>query len=425
MEKLANKETFKHYLLFWSGQLFSLFGSNIVFFSIAIWITYLTLSPIFVSLAMFLFILPQVIIMPFAGVLSDKLNRKTIIIVVDSLQALATFLLITLFLLNTASLWIVLAFISLRSIFQAFHLPTVNAIIPVMVPKDKLSKINAINFLFTGVVQMFAPMVAALLMGFLVIEVILWVDIITFLIALIPLFLIKIPLAGESKNKEEKISFFKEFKLGIKTLKLIPGLVSIVLLSMLLNFLVTPIDAIMPYYIIAWHDGTDFDFALVAAFFQGGMICGAIFTSLKETWNHKLRVIFINIGILLVGYIVYGIAPIGWILIICIGSLIMGITLPIIMALYQTIMQTIVPPDKYGRITSIDSSFSMVFMPIATLISGPLAMILGASNLYVICALLALIVTALIWTFSRLRHIDYESEATINMISDNIKNLTL
>ena len=102
----------------------------------------------------------------------------------------------------------------------------------------------------------------------------------------------------------------------------------------------------------------------------------------------------------------------------------MGITLPLIMALYQTIMQTIVPPEKYGRITSIDTSFSMAFMPIATLLSGPLAEILGASNLYVICALLALMVTAVIWTFSRLRHIDYESEATINMINDNLKNLT-
>jgi len=70
MEELANNETFKHYKLFWSGQLFSLFGSSIVFFSIAIWITDLTSSPVFVSLAMFLFILPQVIVMPFAGVLS-------------------------------------------------------------------------------------------------------------------------------------------------------------------------------------------------------------------------------------------------------------------------------------------------------------------------------------------------------------------
>jgi len=316
-------------------------------------------------------------------------------------------------------------FISLRSIFQAFHLPTVNAIIPVMVPKDKLSKINAINFLFTGVVQMFAPMVAAIFMGFLVIEAILWVDIITFLIALIPLLFIKIPLAVESNTKDDKMYFFKEFKLGIKTLKLIPGLVSIMILSMALNFLLTPIDALMPFYIKVWHYGSNLDFAVVAAFFQGGMICGALITSLKKTWNHKIRIIFISIAILLLGYIVYGIAPIGWILIICIGSSIMGITLPIIMSLYQTIMQTIVPSDKYGRITSIDTSLSMAFIPIATLISGPLAEILGASNLYFICALLALMVTAIIWTFSRLRHIDYESEATIKMINDNNKNLTL
>ena len=421
MEEIANKETFKHYILFWSGQLASLFGSNIVFFSIAIWITDLTLSPIFVSLTMFLFILPQVIVMPFAGVLSDRWNRKAIIIVVDSLQALVTFLLITFFFLNIANLWVVLIFICFRSLFQGFHLPTVNAIIPAMVPKEKLSRINAINFLFTGIIQMFAPMIAALLMGFLVIESVLWVDVITFLIALIPLSFIKIPLAIDPK--EDKMEFFKEFKLGIKTLKLIPGLVSIMILSMSLNFLLTPIDALMPFYIKVWHDRTNFDFALVAAFFQGGMIAGALITAIKKTWNHKIRVIFVSIAILLLGYTIFGIAPIGRLLMICIGSIIMGITLPIIMALYQTIMQTIVPPDKYGRITSIDTSLSMAFMPIATLISGPLAMILGASSLYFICALLALMITAIIWVFSRLRHIDYESEAMINTINNNTKNL--
>ena len=79
------------------GQQFSLLGSGIVGFVIAWWITIETQSAIFLSIAVFLIFLPQVIVTPFAGVLADRMNRKTIIFMVDSLQAVLTFVLFLLF----------------------------------------------------------------------------------------------------------------------------------------------------------------------------------------------------------------------------------------------------------------------------------------------------------------------------------------
>jgi DHA3 family macrolide efflux protein-like MFS transporter len=128
----ANQKTFRSYLMFWSGQLFSLFGSMVVYFVIIWWITVETQSPMYLAIASFLFIICQVIVMPIAGVLADRLNRKVIILVADSLQAVATLILLVLFQLNLANIWIVFIFISIRSVFQAFHLPTVNSIIPIV-----------------------------------------------------------------------------------------------------------------------------------------------------------------------------------------------------------------------------------------------------------------------------------------------------
>ncbi|MCK4779225.1 MAG: MFS transporter, partial [Candidatus Lokiarchaeota archaeon] len=150
MEETANKETFKSYLFFWSGQLFSLLGSMVVFFVIIVWIAQVYKDPMICAFASFLYVLMMTICMPFAGVIADRINRKTLILIVDSMQAFVTIILIILFQFGVANIWIVFIFISLRSIFQAFHVPTVNAIIPTMVPKDKLSRINGINFLFTG-----------------------------------------------------------------------------------------------------------------------------------------------------------------------------------------------------------------------------------------------------------------------------------
>jgi DHA3 family macrolide efflux protein-like MFS transporter len=183
MEEIANSDTFKSYMFFWSGQIFSLLGSMVVFFAINFWIAFIYNDPIISAFASFLGVLMMTICMPFAGVLADRLNRKILIIVADALQAYVTILLIIIFNFGMANIWIVYIFISLRSMFQAFHLPTVNAIIPTMVPKDKLSRINGVNFLFTGVVQLLAPVIGALMLLFLSVNMIFWVDIITFFIA--------------------------------------------------------------------------------------------------------------------------------------------------------------------------------------------------------------------------------------------------
>jgi len=423
MEELANKNSFRSYMYFWSGQLFSLFGSMVVYFVIIWWVTVETQSPIYLAIGSFLFILCQVIFMPIAGVLADRLNRKVIIVVADSLQAVATLILLVLFQMNLANIWIVLIFISVRSIFQAFHLPAVNSIIPAMVPKENLSRINGINFLFTGVVQIIAPLIGATLMIIFPINTILWVDVITFLIALIPLVLIQIPSVENHGENVEKKSFFREFKLGFQTIKVIPGLVTIIFLSMLLNFLIRPFDTLMPYYINVFHGGSATHLAIVLVFFQGGMICGALLTSIKKTWNSKMKVIFGCIFILMMGYGIMALAPPGGYLVIGIGGVAMGLTLPIINSLYQTFIQTVVPTDKMGRITSIDSSLSMSISPIGTLISGPLAEMFGVGNLFLYCAILGMIVTILVWSFTGIKNIDYDNKSQLGMIKDNVNSL--
>lgn len=423
MEELANKSSFRSYMYFWSGQLFSLFGSMVVYFVITWWITEETQSPMYLALGSFLFIICQVVALPIAGVLADRLNRKAIILTADSLQAFATLILLILFQLNLANVGIVLFFIAMRSICQAFHLPTVNSIIPAMVPKEHLSRINGINFLFTGVVQIIAPLIGATLMIFFPLKTILWLDVITFFIALVPLLLIKIPTIQKHQEKVEKQSFIGEFKLGLRAIKVIPSLVTMIFLAMLLNFLIRPFDTLMPYYINVTHGGTATHLAIVLVFFQGGMIAGALITSIKKTWNSKMRVIFGCIMIFMVGYGIMALAPPGGYIVIGVGGIAMGLTLPIINALYQTYMQTVVPADKMGRITSIDQSLSKSISPIGTLISGPLAEVFGVGNLFLYCAILGIIVTILIWSFTDIKRVDYASKSELEMITSNINGI--
>ena len=74
-------------------------------------------------------------------------------------------------------------------------------------------------------------------------------------------------------------------------------------------------------------------------------------------------------------------------------------------------MQTVIPHDKLGRVSSIDSTLSMLITPFGSLIVGPLALLLGVPNLFFLSAFLGLIVIGCLYAFTGIRHIDYDEIA--------------
>ena len=424
MEEIANQKTFRNYLILWSGQLFSLLGSMVVHFIITWWIQEKTNNPIFLAIASLMYFLPMLIATPIAGVLADRINRKKIILVVDSLQAVATFILIMLFLMNFTEIWIIFIFLAIRSIFQGFHYPAVSSVIPLMVPKEKLSRINGVNFLFSGLVQLIGPAFAAALSLFLTFHQILWIDIITFFIALIPLLLIQIPSVErkESSKSADKPSFFTDFKEGFVLLRSVPVLFTIIILAMFLNFLIQPLGVLLPYYVNTLHGGTLNEYAFVSVSMNAGMILGAIVTTRKKKWNHKILTTFIGVIVLFLGYAYLALIPTGFFIMMVIGLLIMGITLPIINTIFQTIEQTIVPPDKIGRVMSIDSTLSMIISPIGIILTGILSVPLGVPTLFLFCGIVGVSISIATYLFTNIRHFEKEKKTDSDTLSVSDEN---
>jgi DHA3 family macrolide efflux protein-like MFS transporter len=359
MEEIANQKTFKNYLIFWSGQLFSLLGSMVVHFVITWWI-------------------------------QEK----------------------------TGSAW----FLALASFLYLFHQPTVYTVIPLMVPKDKLSRINGLNFLFSGLVQLIGPALGATLSLFFTFDQILWIDIITFFIALIPLLLIQIPsveVKVESDTiSKEKRSFFKDFKEGASMIIKMPVLLTIIILAMFLNFLIQPLAVLLPYYINTIHGGGIEVYAIVSISMNAGMISGAVVTTIKKQWNRKILTTFVGIVIVFIGYAYLAFVPTGFFMMMIAGLFVMGINLPIINTIFQTIEQTSVPPDKIGRVMSIDQTLSMMIMPIGALLTGLLGEFLGVTNLFLYCGIFGIVITIGTYLFTNIRHFDKER----NVESDIPKN---
>jgi DHA3 family macrolide efflux protein-like MFS transporter len=413
MENLTTKKTFRHYLFFLFGQQFSLLGSMIVGFVITWWLTIKTGSPIILSLSVFLMFIPQIIITPLSGVIADRWNRKILIAISDSFQALLTFLLFIIFLFDISSVWFVLTINTFRAAGFAFQLPATSAIIPVMVPKERLSRINGVNFLFSGMIYSLGPIIGAVLFEIFPIDKICLIDILTFILALIPLLIIKIPSVCRIENKVIKRSFLKDFKKGFSMIRAIPGLFAMIILAMIWNFINRPFAVLLPYFVKFVHNGTVFNLAMIMMSFQLANIIGAAFTSIKKDIKNKIKINIIGASVFFFGQLFFVFAPKGDFLFMIIGSFPGAILLPITISTYLAILQSAVPKEATGRIMSIDHMISMAIAPIGAIIAGPLAEILGVQFLFYICALLGITFPILIWLLTKIRCLDYREEVII------------
>lgn len=400
---LASEYKFKSYLIFWMGQLFSLLGSSITQFAIIWWLTEASGSTVILSIASFFYILPLTIVVPIAGVFADRLNRKKILIVVDSCMASVILFLIFSFNFGLKNPIVIIITTGFLGLFQGFHAPTLAAIVPTMVPKDKLSRMNGVNFLLTGFMYIIGPVIASMLLAFIPIEILLWMDPLSFLIALVPLILIKIPSVKKDDTKDKGFSFIEDFKDGFRTLRLIPTVFLMLLVAMFINFLWRPYGVLLPYFIKFDHGGTVSDLAFVMALMNIGMFLGAILTSVKKEWKHSTSFYFGGELSLMIFYAVVAVTPHGSFLIMGVAAACLGFIVPIVNTIYLTKMQLKVPVEKMGRISSIDWMVSSVMSPIATIITGPLAEIFGVANLYLTSAIIGIIIALTFWWIAHVK----------------------
>ena len=411
METQADHRSFRNYMSFFAGQQVSLLGSSVAQFVVIWWITIQTQSTWYLALAMIAGFAPMIALTPVAGVYVDRSSRKMVIGVVDFLQALSTVFLILLFWSGIASIWTILLLLAFRSACQAFHLPAVQAIIPLMVPRDKLSRLNGLSYLLNGVMTFIGPIVAAVLLTFLAIDQILWVDPATFIIALIPLLLMRIPSV---KTEHEKSSFKKAFVEGLSFIRKTRGMVPVIAMATVLNFLIMPLATLLPYYIKYDHLGGAAELAIVMAASQAGMfIGGAVMLALKEL-KRKMVVILVTLLTSFVGYALVGLTPLGWFWFMAVGAFVLDFFVAPTNISFRTILQVAIPAEMQGRVNSVTMALATAASPLGMIVSGALASYTGTANLFLGCAATGTLVLLLFWFFTDMRYVEEAKQASPN-----------
>lgn len=381
-------------------------------FVIIWWVTIVTpkdLVPSYLTAASIAGFAPMILVIPFAGVLVDRLNRKSLIGVVDLLQALATVVLILLFWSGMASFWYVLVILAFRSVCQAFHSPAVTAIVPLMVPRGKLGRINGLSYLLTGVITLLGPAVAGVLLVFMSVDQVLWVDPATFAVAIVPLLLIKIPSVRMS---EQKSSFRKDFVEGLSFIRRKRGLLPVVMLATLLNFLFMPLMVLMSYFVKYDHLGGVGEYAFIMIVLQVGMFAGGLLMTVMSDIKRKMAVIAVSILAAYAGYALTALTPTGWFWFMAVGVFILDFCIAPANVLLRTILQVAIPAEMQGRVNSVLTSLASAASPFGMILAGTVVGYTGTVNLFLGCAAAGAAVLLVFWFFTDMKNAEKTEEAT-------------
>ena len=387
----------------WIGQALSLIGSALTQFVLLWWITKTTESASALAIAGVMGLLPQALLGPLGGTLADRLSRRTIMIVADSISAIAMVVMVYLFSSNQIALWHIYSLMFLRSSMQAFQSPAAAASTSLLVPNDWLPRVAGMNQAMAGIMTIAAAPLGALALAFLPFQGALMIDVVTAVLGIVPLFMYAIP---QTKRLETKTSVWTDFKEGLAYVKNRQGLLMLYGLLGLVVLTVMPTFALTPLLVKQHFGGGVNEVALMEGLAGIGMIAGGILISLNPLFKKRIVTLLISFIISCGTVALTALAPSNALWLATIWWTLSGITFSTGNAPMMAIIQTSVPNQIQGRVLSLMTTVMGLAGPIGLAIAGPLGDAIGVRGVFIVGGTLSAIVCALGFFSSRLMQIE-------------------
>lgn len=399
MNNHAPKEFSDRFWLLWGSQAVSLAGTFAVQFAIIWWLTSTTGSATVLATATLIGLLPQVLLGPFFGALVDRWNRKKIMLIADSAIALVSAWLAWMFYIEAATTTHVFIALGARAIGGAIHAPAMLASTSLMVPEEHYVRVQGLNQALTNGSPLLAAPLGALLISWLPMSSILMLDVLTALIAVIPLIFVLVPQPEADEAEDEGTSVIADVVEGIRYLRKHKEQSYLIIGATFVNICVVPAFALLPLLVLQEFDGGAFYLSgLQLLFGVGGVIGGSILAS----WGgFKKRVYTVLLGFASMGTatLLMGVSPGTSSWLPAIAMFLVGAAAALINGAIMAMLQSQVAADYQGRLFTLLGSIAGAATPVALLLAAPVAELLGIRFWYIAggvgCILIATIAAAI------------------------------
>jgi DHA3 family macrolide efflux protein-like MFS transporter len=370
----------KKVTVFLVGQTITTFGSLLVQYALLWHLTLTTKSGVVLALAAVFGFLPQAIVSIFAGVWADRVNRKVMIILSDSTIALATLVLAFFMLSGVDDLWLVFLVMAVRSVGAGIQMPAISALIPQIVPTDKLMRVNGINSSVQSSLLIIGPVAAAGIYSTVSLAAILFVDVVTAVIGLTLLATIAVPTLSRAAGND-KPSYFTDLKEGLNYIFSHDLVRWVMVIYSIVFLLIVAPSNLSPLMLVRTFGGDVWLLTVLELSFGIGMVAGG---ALMAIFASKID----RLGLMVGTSILFGVLAVvmgfttNLILFYSLFFLI-GLAVPAFSTSSMTLLQETVEPERQGRVFGFVGIVMAVAMPLGMAVLGPLADIVSVEILLI------------------------------------------
>ncbi|MGI0117728.1 MFS transporter [Zooshikella sp. RANM57] len=371
-------------VLFLAAQFISLLGSSIVQHAIIWHIVINTSSGAMVAISTICGFLPQIAISFYAGPWLDRFDKKQVNMLSDGLIALATAMIFISFMLGFKSIWLLFLALIFRSLGTGIQTPAVNAIIPLMVPREHLVRVNGLLGSFNALTMLMSPVISAAIYAITALENILLIDISTAIIALIIMARLSIP--SKSTKAISAQSNLQAFSQGLRYVKHRPQIARLFIFVAVVMVLISPSAFLTPLMVAQTFGDEPWRLAVSEVCFSGGAMLGGLLISFLGKQLPPLKVTLLatcGYGVLMIAL---GCSSLFFIYLIF--NFIIGITMPCFNAPITSFLQENVDTDMQGRIFSLYHVVCSSALPLGIILFGPLADKISVQTTIILCGII-------------------------------------
>jgi MFS family permease len=389
----------RNFRLFFAGQSISLIGTWMTRVATS-WLVYrVTGSALLLGVVGFAGQIPTFLLAPFAGVWVDRLDRRNMLVWTQVLACVQSLALAVLTLTHKINIHEIIGLSIFQGLINAFDMPGRQAFLVQMVEdKQDLGNAIALNSSMVNMARLVGPAIAGIVIGAVGEGYCFAIDGISYFAVIASLLMMHVKIAPV---KRAATSMLEQLKDGWTYVAGFQPIRTILSLFALVSLMGMPFTVLMPIFASNILHGGPHTLGFLLGASGVGALISALSLALRKTVRGLTTMIQISAALFGLGLIGFGLSRYLWLSLLLL--LIIGFGMMQGMAASNTVIQTLVPEDKRGRVMSYYTMAFVGMAPFGSLLAGVLAHRLGAPRAVMITGTFC--IAGAVWFSTQLKSI--------------------
>ena len=394
----------REYRLLIAAVSLSIFADGMFAVVLALQVIELDNNPVSLSIVMTCFGAAFVAFVLVGGIAADRVNQRSIIIGVETVNVIAASAIAVLGLIGALQVWHLALAATAMGTAAAFFFPAYSAILPRILPAEQLLAANGVEGVVRPVFQRaVGPAVAGLLVGATFPAVGSVVVAVLFAIGLVLLIATRPTAKAPVHDAEiERTRVLRDLRDGFVFMLRTPWLLwTLLFASMFVLVVLGPIEVLLPFIANDRFDDGARMYGFILAFFGMGSALGALAVSSGRLPRRYLTVMMAMWGLGSIPLVVVGFT--SSFTLMAVATFVVGVTDGAGMVIWGTLLQRRVPTEMLGRVSSLDFFVSLAFMPVSFAIVGPLSKVVSMQTIFLVAGIAPVLLAAVAMYAARMR----------------------